>query len=152
MRSRSTRSTTYAIVLIGAALTASACGDSGPAAEVPPATVTVTAPAEPTQQSEPPEESAAEPKPVKQKQPVTVDSWVMPNVVGKVLQTAQDTIQAVTGNPFFYTESEDAAGLSRFQVLDANWKVCGQKPQPGARFNEDTIVTFAAVKLEESCP
>ncbi len=76
----------------------------------------------------------------------------MPNVVGKVLQTAQDTIQALTDNPFFFTDSDDAAGLNRFQVVDSNWKVCGQTPKAGTRFDETSTITFHSVKLEETCP
>jgi hypothetical protein len=76
----------------------------------------------------------------------------MPNVVGKVLQTAQDTIQALTGDPFFYTRSDDAGGLGRFQILDRDWKVCSQTPRPGTRFTEDTDIDFHSVKSEEACP
>jgi beta-lactam-binding protein with PASTA domain len=78
--------------------------------------------------------------------------WVMPNEVGEVLQDAQDAIQGVTDNPFFYTASHDALGKARFQVLDRDWQVCSQSPSAGTSFNQDTDITFDVVKLWEDCP
>lgn len=55
----------------------------------------------------------------------------MPNEVGKTLQEAQDDVQAVSGNAGFWSNSEDALGANRSQILDSNWKVvCSQKPKP----------------------
>ena len=76
----------------------------------------------------------------------------MPNEVGKVLQDAQDDVQRVSGDPVFFTHSTDATGAHRFQVLDSNWKVCGQNVTPGTRENEDSYIDFSVVKLVESCP
>jgi hypothetical protein len=83
--------------------------------------------------------------------PAAPTSWTMPNEVGRVLQTAQDDIQRVTGNPLFVTHSTDARG-SRSQVLDSNWKVCGQNIRAGQQFDSSTRITFSAVKLSETCP
>lgn len=80
------------------------------------------------------------------------DSFRMPNEVGKVLQAAQDDIQRVSGNPLFYTSSTDATGAGRMQVLDRNWKVCTQNIQAGTRVNQDSDISFGAVKLDEQCP
>jgi hypothetical protein len=146
-------------VLLGIIGAVSGNNDTSPVADKP-ATVetvtatpqpTVTVTATPTPTPTPSQTPAATPPPAKKAAPAG-DSWVMPNEVGTVLQTAQDDIQALTDNPFFYTSSEDARGDSRFQVLDRDWKVCNQRPQPGTRFTENTDITFFVVKLEESCP
>lgn len=76
----------------------------------------------------------------------------MPNEIGKVLQDAQDDIQRVSGNPVFFTASRDATGANRFQVLDANWKVCAQNVKSGSRQNESSNISFDVVKLTEQCP
>lgn len=80
---------------------------------------------------------AAEPSPSSTTRHATThraadDGFVMPNEVGKVLQTAQDDIQRVTGDPIFITRSQDATGQHRFQILDRDWKVCSQHVKPGA--------------------
>ena len=80
------------------------------------------------------------------------DTFVMPNEVGKVLQTAQDDIQRVSGNPLFITYSVDATGQGRHQILDRDWKVCGQNVAPHKRVSPKTKITFSVVKLDESCP
>lgn len=79
------------------------------------------------------------------------DSYTMPDEKGMVLQDAQDTIQSVTDNPLYYTDSKDATGQSRMQILDRDWKVCGQYPKAGKRFTDDDPVTFFVVKLAERC-
>lgn len=76
----------------------------------------------------------------------------MPSETGKDLQAAQDDIQAVTGNPLFFSSSTDALGTDRMQVFDRNWQVCDQTPKAGAPFNDDTSVNFSVVKLDERCP
>jgi hypothetical protein len=75
----------------------------------------------------------------------------MPNMVGVNLQEAQDGIQALTGDKIFVTKSHDASGRARHQILDRDWKVCGQNVKPGAIIKPDTLIDFAAVKLTESC-
>ncbi|WP_327387446.1 hypothetical protein [Streptomyces sp. NBC_01207] len=44
-----------------------------------------------------------------------------------------------------------SAGAGRMQVLDRNWRVCGQSPSPGTH-DVTTRVTFDTVKIEEACP
>jgi len=73
----------------------------------------------------------------------------MPNLVGENLQLAQDKLQALGS---YLMDQQDAAGLGRIQVLDTNWRVCTQKPAPGAKVPMDTMVVLAAVKLSEQCP
>lgn len=76
------------------------------------------------------------------------DSFVMPSVVGMVLQDAQDLLQS---NGSYLMDQVDATGLGRIQVLDSNWKVCSQSPAAGASVTADQMVTLSAVKLDESC-
>jgi hypothetical protein len=76
----------------------------------------------------------------------------MPSLVGAGLQEAQNRIQALTGDQIFLTQSHDATGAERLQVLDANWKVCSQNIRAGAKITKDSQIDFGAVKLEESCP
>ncbi len=75
----------------------------------------------------------------------------MPDLVGSNLQVAQDAMQALTGNPLFFTTSTDLTGQGRAQVLDANWQVCSQSLLPGTVFDESTIIDFGVVKNEEFC-
>ncbi|MBQ0825643.1 PASTA domain-containing protein [Streptomyces tagetis] len=78
------------------------------------------------------------------KAPATV-----PDFVGMGLQSAQDTAQEAG---FHVLTSHDALGRDRMQVLDRNWKVCGQSVAAGRSVPTDTPLDFGAVKLEESCP
>jgi hypothetical protein len=75
----------------------------------------------------------------------------MPDEVGRVLQTAQDDIQRVSGDPVFVSHSHDLLG-SRFQVLDRNWKVCDQNIAPGQKVSAVGHIDFGVVKVEEECP
>ncbi|QNG19866.1 hypothetical protein G4H71_15315 [Rhodococcus triatomae] len=58
---------------------------------------------------------------------------LMPDVMCMDLQEAQNLIQE-TGA--FYSRSEDATGRGRSQIIDSNWVVVGQDPQPGAPIGE----------------
>jgi hypothetical protein len=78
-------------------------------------------------------------------------SFAMPDEVGSVLQTAQDDIQRVSGDPVFVSHSHDLLG-SRFQVLDRNWKVCDQNIAPGQKVSAVGHIDFGVVKVEEECP
>lgn len=71
----------------------------------------------------------------------------LPNLVGMVLQDAQDKAQAAG----FYNLDDQDALYTRLQVLDRNWKVCSQKPKPGV-YDPNTQVVLYAVKLTEKCP
>ncbi|MGW6014439.1 PASTA domain-containing protein [Streptomyces sp. NPDC055210] len=75
------------------------------------------------------------------------ETAMLPDMTGKVLQTAQDEAQALG---FYSLTSSDATGADRFQAFDRNWKVCSQTPEPGEH-PVDTTVDFATVKLSESC-
>jgi hypothetical protein len=80
-------------------------------------------------------------------------SWTMPNEVGKDLQTAQDDIQALTGNPMFISTSKDLTGQGRHQVMDRNWQVCSSTPPAGETFTSQTNVVFGVVRIDsERCP
>jgi hypothetical protein len=85
--------------------------------------------------------------------PAGAQSWVMPDLRGQTLQAAQDAIQALTGNPAFFSSSTDLTGQGRMQVMDRNWQVCSSTPAPGENFTSTSTVDFGVVKLDsESCP
>jgi hypothetical protein len=80
-------------------------------------------------------------------------TWVMPNEVGKVLQSAQDDIQALTNDAVFFTDSHDATGAGRHQILDRDWQVCSQSIPAGTRFGATAQITFNVVRVDtETCP
>lgn len=81
-----------------------------------------------------------------------VESWIMPNEIGKNLQRAQDDLQALTGDPMFVSTSEDLTGKGRQQIMDRNWQVCSSSPPPGVTFTSQTNVVFGVVRDSESCP
>ena len=81
--------------------------------------------------------------------PSANDKFRMPKVVGMVLQDAQDVLQS---RGSYLLDQEDASGRGRWQLLDSGWKVCAQKPRPGASVPLETIVTLWSVKLSERCP
>jgi hypothetical protein len=73
----------------------------------------------------------------------------MPNIVGMTVQDAQDLLQSKGS---YSMDQQDATGMGRWLLLDDNWKVCSQRPAPGARFTSSTRVRVNAVKLHETCP
>jgi hypothetical protein len=75
----------------------------------------------------------------------------MPNLVGSVLQDAQDSIQRLTGYGIAITTSHDATGAGRMQVADRNWKICTQNVPPGETITSSSRIDFGVVKLDESC-
>lgn len=75
--------------------------------------------------------------------PVTVP---MPDVVCQNLQDAQDAIQAAG---VFYSRSDDATGANRVQILDRDWVVVSQVPDPGVAIGEGDAV-LSVVKITES--
>lgn len=79
-------------------------------------------------------------------------TWVMPDLVGSNLQSAQNQIQSLTDFAIPVTTSHDATGADRQQVLDGNWKVCAQNIPPDRTIDSGTQIDFGAVKLEEGCP
>jgi hypothetical protein len=126
----------------------SGCG-STPA---PPAVVTQTVTETVTTAQAPPEPSPSTTSVETPAEPSTSSApevFTMPDLVGENLQLAQDKLQALDS---YLVDQQDAAGLNRVQVVDSNWKVCSQKPAPGAKVPVDTMVVLAAVKLSEQCP
>ena len=81
-----------------------------------------------------------------------VQHWAMPNMVGSVLQDAQDGIQKLTGDKIFFTSSHDVSGKGRHQVLDRDWKVCAQNIAAGEQIQAGVKIDFGVVKLAEQCP
>jgi len=80
-------------------------------------------------------------------------SFTMPNLVGEVLQTAQNEMQRISGNPVYYTSSSDATGKGRRQMWDRHWKVCSQSVAPGTQVPvHGPTIDFSVVKLDETCP
>ncbi|MBQ1090650.1 PASTA domain-containing protein [Streptomyces sp. B93] len=75
------------------------------------------------------------------------ETAALPNLVGKDLQAAQDEAQAAG---FYVLDDQDASGQNRLQILDRNWTVCSQEPDPGTH-PTDTLVTLYAVKDDETC-
>jgi hypothetical protein len=118
-------------------------------AAVAPETVQVTAPASTSLVTV--TAPAPKPAPTHAAKPAA-NGFRMPSELGNGLQDAQDAVQAASGDPFYYTDSTDALGAHRFQILDDDWQVCSQTPAAGTMINEDSNVSFGVVKLDESCP
>ena len=117
------------------------------AAPAPVASLVVAAPSAVAE----PSALAIEPSPSPTADPIL--TFVMPLLVGKDLQTAQDVIQTFG---VFFSKSHDLAG-TRMQVLDSNWKVCNQIPRAGATVKGtdkelEATIDFGVVKRTESCP
>ncbi|ARQ72382.1 hypothetical protein CAG99_15200 [Streptomyces marincola] len=72
----------------------------------------------------------------------------MPDLTGSGLQAAQDAAQDAG---FHDLTSHDSLGRDRMQIMDRNWIVCFQSPEPGEHAT-DTEIDFGAVKLAEECP
>ncbi|MET9801981.1 hypothetical protein [Streptomyces sp. NPDC006368] len=127
---------------------------AGSAKPAPTVTKTVTASPASMPDARPPAPKSATPAPTtpapaKSSVPAEVERASVPNVVGMVLQTAQDTAQA---EGFYFLTSHDSTGADRVQVLDRNWKVCSQSQAAGRSIPTTTTLDFGAVKLEENCP
>jgi hypothetical protein len=75
--------------------------------------------------------------------------FIMPKLVGRNLQDAQDSLQA---RGSYLLNEVDATGQARVQILDNNWKVCSQKPKAGVRVPKIQVIELKSVKLSESCP
>ena len=71
----------------------------------------------------------------------------MPDVIGMDLQSAQDVIQART--ELFFSDSRDATGQDRMQIMDSNWQVVGQSPQAGTELAMDDVPMLDVVKFGE---
>lgn len=84
--------------------------------------------------------------------PTAPTSWAMPDVVGVDLQTAQETVQQLSGYAIAVTTAHDATGRNRDQVFDRDWMVCRQSVAPGDEITADTMIDFEVVLLAEPCP
>lgn len=133
----------------------SCSGDPQPTADAAPVTVTETVAPQPSQV----EEAAPPPPPSAPSASSAEDAatpadpvvdFVMPELVGVDLQTAQNAVQ---DNGVFFSVSHDLLG-SRSQVLDSNWIVCTQSIPAGQRVTGDVEgeIDFGAVKRGEACP
>jgi hypothetical protein len=140
------------------------CGGAAPPAAAPapvtvtatpqqpaaPAPVTVTATPAPAVVAPPAEPTKAPTKPKKKTPAKAAEvTFEMPDVVGMVLQDAQDLLQTKGS---YIMDQQDATGLERLQILDSNWTVCAQRPKRGVAVSTDDIVTLSSVKLYEDCP
>jgi hypothetical protein len=76
----------------------------------------------------------------------SVGKIVVPNVVGKDLQFAQDTMQAAG---LYNLTSHDSTGQARSQVLDRNWQVTDQSPPAGSKVAADQLVDLGAKKFTD---
>ena len=66
------------------------------------------------------------------------------------LQDAQDTIQLAG---VFFSQSVDASGRGRSQVLDRNWQVVAQTPAPGAPVGElEVVLSVVRIGEPSQCP
>jgi hypothetical protein len=78
--------------------------------------------------------------------------FVMPDETGNVLQDSQDDLQRLAANPIYFSDSKDATGAGRLQILDRDWQVCSQNVSPGTKVTVDVDVVFNVVKTYENCP
>jgi hypothetical protein len=142
------RHISIALVLAAGLPLLAACG-GGSDSTASPATVTVTsqapAPAPSSTASAP--TSAVAPSAAAT---ATGVDFPMPDMIGQVLQDAQDGLQSLG---VLYSVSHDALG-SRHQVLDRDWKVCDQNIPAGQQVtgNVEGQIDFGVVKLSEQCP
>ncbi|MFE9750188.1 PASTA domain-containing protein [Saccharothrix saharensis] len=121
-----------------AALVAGCSATPPAAAPVQTKTETVVAPPATTA---PPTTTAAEAVPAPASKTCTV-----PNVVGLVHQTAQDTMQAAG---LYMLREEDATGQGRMLVVDRNWTTIAQSVAAGQVVDCNTEILLSAKKTDE---
>ncbi len=143
------------MVAVAAGSLLTGCGGGGVSKETVTVSETVTSVVVPTVISPTP---ASSPSVTTQVAPsetgaASAGSWVMPDLIGKNLQDAQNAIQVLTNYKKFFSSSTDLTGQGRQQIIDRNWQVCSSTPPPGATFTTDTAIDFGVVKKgSESCP
>lgn len=81
-------------------------------------------------------------------EPVAASTTAMPDLYCWNLQDAQDEIQR---GGVFFSESQDASGQGRSQVLDSNWVVVDQTPAPGTPIGEGEALLYV-LKYSEPNP
>ncbi|WP_314411384.1 PASTA domain-containing protein [Streptomyces kroppenstedtii] len=147
----STRITTALLLTALAAATLTACDSDDPEPQTP-APASTSKEATPTPKDPDPTPTTNDPTatPPEADTPAPEakqETATLPDMTGKVLQTAQDEAQALG---FYSLTSSDATGQDRFQAFDRNWKVCSQTPKPG-KHPVETTINFDTVKLDETC-
>jgi hypothetical protein len=78
--------------------------------------------------------------------PQQPDQRLMPNVVCRTLQEAEDELN---GRGFREVKSEDGTGQGRRQIIHGNWVVIGQSEPANSKPAEDTAITLTVVKRGE---
>jgi beta-lactam-binding protein with PASTA domain len=128
---------------LGAVFLLVACGSSdAPGAKVTPTTTVVTTVTTQPSQTQPSQAQSSQATPA---QP-SVQSGVVPDVVGMNHQLAQDTMQAAG---FYFLTEEDATGQGRLLINDRNWTVVSQDPKGGTRAPADTKIVLRSKKIGE---
>lgn len=77
----------------------------------------------------------------------SIQAGVVPNVVCRDLQSAQDALRSAG---FFTLRSRDGTGQGRRQILDRDWVVIGQSVRAGQRPDTHTRIVLTVVKFGES--
>lgn len=120
-----------------AVLSAAGCGT----AATPPATTTTTTSTSVTTTST--STAVTEPPPTVTQ---AARMCTVPDVVGMVHQTAQDTMQSAG---LYRLREQDATGQGRLLVVDRNWTTTAQSVAAGQVVDCDTEVTLSAKKAGE---
>jgi len=71
---------------------------------------------------------------------------VVPDVVGRNHQEAQDLLQA---SGFYNLDEEDATGRDRLLVADRNWVVVDQEPRGGTVLDPKQKITLRSKKYSD---
>ncbi|MEU3650049.1 PASTA domain-containing protein [Lentzea sp. NPDC034063] len=74
-----------------------------------------------------------------------VKTCTMPNVVGLIHQTAQDTMQKAG---LLFLSEEDANGQGRLLINDRNWKTTKQNVAAGTVVDCNTKILLSAEKMD----
>jgi hypothetical protein len=74
----------------------------------------------------------------------------MPNEVGKGLQTSQNHLEAIGGDPLYYSDSRDALGPTTSRSRLGLEGLLAEH-RPGTRVTSKMTVTFRLVKLDKIC-
>ncbi len=138
------RPTRLAVVLPAVAALSCSTPSPVPSQLPPPPTTTVPAPA--TSTPPPPATGAPTAAAPTTAPPAGAKTCTVPNVVGMVHQTAQDTMQAAG---LYRLREEDATGQGRLLVVDRNWTTTAQSVPAGQEVSCDTVIMLSAKKIGE---